>query len=248
MWILNILQRTPNLKVDVVGHIDGKSYSYLSRLGAKSRCVCGECNNGWMSRLETLVRHVVGPLIQDISIPLSAESQLIVALWCLRMAMVMEFISRSQEPAFYTQRECEGLRSHFVSNVPAPLVFPVPTFIWLARYGGPVDVASSGINIWSDPPNRPGVSKGYVSTIVAGRLALQVLSLRLARHCRDRSVSIDPIPQPLSGPWRECLVPIWPPASSVVYWPPAITLREDGVSLKMFAERWSKGIRPRKNL
>lgn len=41
----------------------------------KTRKLCRECNNGWMSNLETAVRPTMGGLINDLAMELDAEQQ-----------------------------------------------------------------------------------------------------------------------------------------------------------------------------
>jgi hypothetical protein len=112
--MLNILRETAHQAVNVVAKIKGKFYPYRSQFGLKAKCVCRKCNQEWMSQLESSAQHVIGPLIQDFSIPLSSDLQITAALWCLKMAMVTEFVTRSSHPPFYSQDEREGFRSHFI--------------------------------------------------------------------------------------------------------------------------------------
>ena len=45
----------------------------------KTKKVCRECNNGWMSDLETAVRSTMGGLVNDISMRLDEEQQRLLA-------------------------------------------------------------------------------------------------------------------------------------------------------------------------
>jgi len=39
------------------------------------KCVCSDCNKGWMSDLENSVRAVVGAMVHDISVTIDVEAQ-----------------------------------------------------------------------------------------------------------------------------------------------------------------------------
>ena len=47
----------------------------VARAGVRVRLVCGECNNGWMSDLETRVKPVIEPLLEDSAVVLSTDDR-----------------------------------------------------------------------------------------------------------------------------------------------------------------------------
>ena len=49
------------------------------------------CNNGWMSRLEMAVQPVLTPLLFGLPAVLSVADQELIAKWCTKTALVMEF-------------------------------------------------------------------------------------------------------------------------------------------------------------
>src|SRR5882672_10108178 len=89
-WILE------KLKIDrPIQHVIGKKEpKILPKAEIQIRCVCEDCNNGWMSRLETENMPIIGPLMHDISIPLSLERQRSVALWAVKTAMVGDAVNK----------------------------------------------------------------------------------------------------------------------------------------------------------
>src|SRR5262245_51658084 len=85
-------------------HSGGTHWRAPGRSGqGKIKLVCQPCNNGWLSDLEDRAAALMRPLILDISIPLSRESQATVALWCVKTAMVNECVGPRAE-WFYTQQ------------------------------------------------------------------------------------------------------------------------------------------------
>src|SRR5260370_28165312 len=66
----------------------GKEVTYSGDFKLKG--VCSTCNNGWMSELETEVRPILGPIVQDLSIQLDLEDQKKIARWAFKTAIVLE--------------------------------------------------------------------------------------------------------------------------------------------------------------
>jgi hypothetical protein len=88
------------------------------------RCVCEECNVGWMSKLEAGTKPVLEPLIHDSSSPLDYVKQLALGMWATKTAMVYQCIKG--ETAFYSPAD----RQHLLGwNTP-----PSDTLIWIGRY------------------------------------------------------------------------------------------------------------------
>jgi len=192
----------------------------------KARCVCEQCNRGWMSGLETKCSRIMGPLMSDIAAPLDVPDQYLISMWATKMAMVTEFTSRSHRELFYSKIDCERLR--VASEIPAR------TTIWLARYSG-TDIGLWGTDAWTF--NR--AVHGYVHTIVIGHLALQVWTLHVTGEYRDRTVVVHPKPGP--APWPDLLVNLWPNGRTV-NWPPRLTFHLRGpFSLYTLVSRWSYG-------
>jgi len=89
------------------------------------RVVCGACNSGWMSGLETQVRHILEPLALDRAISLHATDQLVLAKWIAMKVMVAEHNIATLE---VTSREA---RSEFRQSG----AIPDGMRIWLWRCG-----------------------------------------------------------------------------------------------------------------
>jgi hypothetical protein len=53
--------------------------------------VCNECNNGWMSALQTAAKPWLGPLARGDWLPLEYDAQCALAAWATMFAMVVEF-------------------------------------------------------------------------------------------------------------------------------------------------------------
>src|SRR5438552_841106 len=54
-------------------------------------CVCQKCNNTWMSGMETTVKKFLGPMIEDLSLPLDRQNQQNLAEWAVKGAMINDY-------------------------------------------------------------------------------------------------------------------------------------------------------------
>ena len=54
------------------------------------KTVCGVCNNGWMSKLESENIPTIGSMLQDIATPLDEVQQKSVAAWSVKTAMISD--------------------------------------------------------------------------------------------------------------------------------------------------------------
>ena len=211
VWSQWILERVwqPKRNPTMYG-IAGKRDLHWSgpRPELRIRCVCGGCNHGWMSNLESAAIPLISPLIHDISVPLDATQQWIIAIWVVKTAMVMEAVGHKY--SFFTASEREQIR--------ASRILPGYTNIFLARYAGINNVAFFGIDVFDQMPNPESYMTefhGYVNTIVAGYFVAQVLSLHVPAKYGER-----PIIHPREGPWNRLELQIWGQESQKpVTWP-----------------------------
>jgi hypothetical protein len=92
----------------------------------KVKCVCGPCNNGWMSRLETRTRPILMPLIQGNFHRVSPFDQKTLASWITKTIMVAEFLF----PERVTIPDADRLRMYASAE-------PSENWkIWIAGYQG----------------------------------------------------------------------------------------------------------------
>ena len=227
-WVLRRLRR-PNIS-GVEGEQAGRRVRWSGIDPAvRARCVCRDCNHGWLSALETTAQPIIGALIQDIAVSLDREQQAIAAAWAAKMSMMIEATRGASSGLFYSQHQREAFRSHGA--------LPLGSTVWLGRYVGGkyafLDCAD-GSHASGDGA-RP--ASAYVSTFVAGRLAFQVLSIRLGpEHSGFRGPSI---PQS-ARPWDEATVQIWPTERVAVGWPPRRSFSDRAEpSLETLTRRWT---------
>ncbi len=184
-----------------------------------------------MSQLETASIPLIGSLMQDIAMPIDPPQQWTIGRWAMKTAMVMEAVTRGHRKPFYTYVERQQIRSS--------LQLPGRTLVWLARYVGINFVSFFGTDVWNGVPESFGTAHGYVNTITVGRLAIQLLTLRVPSTWKDdRPIII----HPRNGAWETSLLCISPNVKTI-QWPPRLTFSDigRGVSFESLVKRWSLG-------
>lgn len=127
----------------------------------KARCVCEQCNGGWMSLLETRSKPILEPMIHDSPCVLDYSKQSTVSLWTIRTSMVFEYLRRKE--AFYSRADRWHLRKR---GLPPP-----DTLIWIGRYedGYLPSIEKHGLG----GPKLDALGDASVTTFAIGRLAIQ---------------------------------------------------------------------------
>lgn len=180
----------------------------------KTRCVCSDCNLGWMCRLESEARPILGPLMEDIHLPLDRERKRIIAKWSVKTAMTMTALNRRQRQNFYYRHECIRFQQSWT--------FPRHTRIWLGRYGGRADGGLYGVEGWDRNPKDPKVTHFYISTIVFKHVIVQVLSIHVWDYLEGSTIAIPRY----GGPWEESLLDL--SSTKNLFWPPPLSFTDDG--------------------
>lgn len=148
--------------------------------GTTKRTSGDRCNNGWMSRLETSVKDVLGPMIRGETQVLSPDIQVRIASWALKTAMMFDL----------THPENEIIpRSHFVEfyskqNPPGSCV------MWLARVtpSGPISSYHYYLLSTDRRLSKPGLSDSpmvYLITLRIEHLAIQIYGLHDLNEALD---------------------------------------------------------------
>ena len=171
-------------------------------------CVCGTCNNGWMSRLETKCKPIIGSLLEDLSLALDAENRRFLSEWALKTSMVND--ACGGRARFFTDAECRAFKANNRE-------IPEGTAVWAGRFTGRT-LSAIGGEFSLDSPTARAVVRGHVFTVCVGHLILQVLSLH-AQQPDIKTVNL------AAGPveWEKYLIPLWPPLTprtQKVSWPP----------------------------
>ena len=168
-------------------------------------CVCKTCNNGWMSRLEMKVKRYLGPMIDDMAIPLDKDYQKGLAEWAMKTAMVIDSVDVNDR--YYIQSE----RYAFKANRTLAQV----TNVVVGRFTGhSLDANANTFTILG--PDDIRVASGHIFSVMVGHVVMQVKSVRIARHARNMRIKMESNP----GPWAASLLQVWPNENKRVDWPP----------------------------
>ena len=173
--------------------------------------VCGECNNGWMSRLEAVARRVLTPFILGEPGEIVATDVGAVAAWVQKTALTAMLVSsEEQRNAGYgiPASEYRGLWTLRDEALPLPA-----SRFWIGRYVGESRLASTWVTplaVRVDGLPEPGRPQGYAMTTALGQLLLHGVRFT------TRSLQVEVIT-------RQELPQLWPTAGPVA-WPSGVSM------------------------
>lgn len=78
-----IAREFPGVWRSVFGH-SGPTFAKRDEFGIVSRGPCTQCNNGWMSRLEAVVKPILLPLMKGTASELTPDQQRIISTWLVQ--------------------------------------------------------------------------------------------------------------------------------------------------------------------
>jgi hypothetical protein len=174
-----------------------------------------------MSRLEVSAQSVMLPRILGEPGRISEAQQTILTQWIAKTLMVIEYTGPAGR-RYFTQDERTSLMEK--------AAIPELTSAWIGRYAGSGwHLFTAGVELGDDLGDRPG---GIAYTIVAGQLAMQLITVR---QTDERLVRVRVNP----GPWPSALLPIWPLAAPVD-WPPRLSFEDVGhLALRKLLDRFN---------
>ncbi len=194
----------------------------------KIRCVCRECNNGWMSQVQTSVKPFLVPMLIGQGIGLHRNGQTTVAAWASTMVMVAEFLDRGKIAIPQVDRA-------FLYEKRRP---PSHWRIWVGRhrrklhplYTHNILPFVSKEEFERIPRGTMGEANTQTSTICLGEhLIIHVMSSRVARSI-VRRWSLPPIIDLR-------MAQIWPVRRSLVMWPPSGAPLDD-IEIDLLAQQF----------
>jgi len=173
-------------------------------------CVCQECNNTWMSRMEMTVKKVLGPMIEDFSLPLDSQNQQNLAEWAVKGAMINDAVD--PHPCFFTDAECHLFKRK--------RTIPQRTLVFGARFTGR-SLDSSGVDFTLiEPQSGDLLVRGHIYNVMVGHVVLQVLSWHPEPQHQNKIIRM----RAVVGPWDRLTIQIWPIEKKSLDWPPPMSL------------------------
>lgn len=206
---------------------DGSHRSYpKKRLNVKAKVVCGNCNSGWMSRLENNTK----PFLHDMvlfgsAVQLNPTQVALLAAVSFKNAVVADHM-HDNSPRFFSF----AVRQRFAKT----LNLPEGVQMWLSIMQRQRGLFKSG-----DLKTKPGARGGFeinLFTYGVAHLVVQVTTTRWTKIAHRRNL---PPPGLTQHPfWDDASTPFWPArGSETIGWPPPRSLGDDMV--ETFADRWA---------
>jgi len=178
------------------------------------KMVCGQCNSGWLSRLERAAKPIIAPLIHGEGRRLPYEDQALIAAWTCKTALVSLLVSSEEARASgYGVPPTEYTALYAQRDRVEPLPF---SQYWIGSYTGD----RRALSIWVTPfvievigsSSQPDMPSGYVMTLTLGRLLVQGVRFT------EPTLQVD-----LATQWG--FLDIWPPTDTFPW--PATGLADD---------------------
>jgi hypothetical protein len=201
----------------------------LPNLSEKTNVVCGDCNNGWMSDLETRVKPIIAEMVSKCAATTLHDKDIAtIAVWAYTKAIVAEHSHNNRKP-FFAFAERQLFRQ--------TLSVPNGVQMWLASL--PVQQGLFKSHVVETPLNTPGRFELNVFTYGLGHLVIQVVTSRWAKKALRRHANPPVLTQAVE--WNSCSIPLWPSTAASVSWPPNGHLGHQIVDA--FVQRWTQLVR-----
>lgn len=170
------------------------------------------------------------PLVRGIPVILSEQDDAKLCVWAVKTAMVLEQTGASTRLRYFTSTEHRAFRaSRDLGSVQS---------VWIGRVNDKRIAAwghEDDLRFVADLGNaRVGEGVGYVSSIAAGDVVLQVLALRLGTYASG----VGEVELTNTAGWDRALLRIYP-TSGPTCWPPDVSLALE--DLDRLAQRWTTG-------
>ncbi|MFJ6950071.1 hypothetical protein [Micromonospora aurantiaca (nom. illeg.)] len=204
---------------------DGRAYASVgesvkvsrnSLLHQVTRTVCGVCNNGWMSRLETAAKPILKDLLtarrddQPRALPITEAT--VLARWAVKTSWTSELAGLGDQNQEHAWMPADMRQRLVVEDTP-----PATSWVWLAacRDLNLCQQLQATVVYDRTSPPTPGQEPRRIlaSGLIINGLALLVYSF-------DHRA---PFPPPLPAPHG---LRLWPSPSSVEFPPPPVTQQD----------------------
>jgi hypothetical protein len=142
----------------------------------KAAVVCGECNNGWMRRLEDAVRPILRPLILGKQSELDDAAIRTVATWATKTALIYEFVQPDDaQPAASATDRTKRLHTHRAKGPTTTTTAAIPPAIPSAKGSAPL--VASIVSQMVGSPATLGTTRTSPGT-QSGLSAVQAATMR----------------------------------------------------------------------
>ncbi|MFZ0173011.1 MAG: hypothetical protein WAL04_15110 [Acidimicrobiales bacterium] len=181
----------------------GRDLGVSARFNQTVRDVCADCNNGWMSDLESVAKRVLTPFVLGQPAEVDEGDRGAIAAWVQKTALVAMLVSSSEDRASgYGLPTSEYHALYRLQKVAEPLP---DSQVWIGRYSGDGRRAATWVAplvVAIDHAREPERTQGYATTISLGHLVLQ--AVRFTTPALALEVTT-----------RRALPQLWPPGQAM---------------------------------
>lgn len=219
-WIAKYLPKVkaPHL---VIAEVEGQARAVEFRgerlpFTTVVRCVCEQCNPGWMHELETTAEPILTPVIEGRAQTWHEWRQAVAATWAFKTAIMIEQAGRS---------DLRAIPREIYPGFPRWLRPPAFAQVWAAAYAGNSGQFYGHGRLRLLITTAAGVSVPNDLSAYGACLQVGALAFRIFGHLIQGIPPIVP-----TGDVAQCLVPIWPTVPNAE-WPPKVAVDDDGLEL-----------------
>ena len=193
------LEVAPHVHEDAFGHVRrwlGIAFS------DEARRTCGNCNNGWMSRLERDAQPLITALILGQSQSLESGLLLVIARWITKTALMLRYTHQSMfiPPSHY--------RELYSRQQP-----PKDCRVWVTCATDWRDEVADNhfpFRLVEPPKPKPDSLNAYGITMRVGKFVAQVFGHEVAM-----ALNISGVPAYMAEIWPHQTLTTWPPARTL---------------------------------
>jgi hypothetical protein len=222
-WFSNMVG--PRIYTVVRKDSEGEAKTWKSgKLDPKSNVVCGKCNNGWMSELESNAKSVIqGMVVSGQQAKLGSRDITTIAEFAFLKAVIADHSHDNRGP-FFSVSEREIFRE--------TLALPAGFQMWLASL--PIQHGIFKSFYAAAPQNTPGRFEINAFTYGLGHLVIQVSTCRWTKKRNRRFASPPRLTQ--DKEWNQISISAFPVEGESISWPPSAHLGREHID--EFAQRW----------
>jgi hypothetical protein len=229
-WMLRMLP--PNERYHFTERVTatGEYRRYTQRkINLKAKVVCTSCNNTWMGDLENNhLKPAIKELLFGNEITILALKKLIpISAFMFKTLVAANHRELATVTPFFPSTERNRFR--------LALRIPPGVQVWIARRN---TVAGKYYGFWKS--SHGGTQKAsygfsiYACTWNFQNVVLQALAIKW--NSKRRRNTLKPMTFLQEQRWNDSAIPIWPPPSNDVHWPPPLDLSNN--ALHEYSDRW----------
>jgi hypothetical protein len=189
------------------------------------KCVCGACNNGWMSRLQSRAKPIIERLWDHAEVTLDLHDCKSLSLWAVMTSMTLQTFDEQNN---WLYSEEERTLMWYEQQIP-PFIG-----VWIANCIGHAEMYSSGRTMTGTSQETQRHARGGVVTMAFGNLGMQVL--KVVPEGNTTGLKQITVGQGW-GDWENIALQVRPSEGKPVNWPPPRGIRCEE-ELEIFAGRF----------